>query len=141
MKTTALTIILTCIYGLTYGQVKTIKVKKPTKQSEMTSVVTWCGLYYGKVTVANMLADNKLKISNNKENIRIISSDITFFIKGVGTHNISQPGDSLSKLAIDEILKLDAEKNTLIFISSIKAVTKNQDTIYLNPIDLKLSKE
>jgi hypothetical protein len=55
MKTTVLTIILTCIFGLTNGQVNIIKVKKPTKQSETTSVVTWCGLYYGKVTVANML--------------------------------------------------------------------------------------
>lgn len=59
-----------------------------------------------------MLADNKLKISNNSENIKILSSDITFYMKGSGVHVISQAGDTLSKLAIDEILKLDPVKNS-----------------------------
>jgi hypothetical protein len=127
--------------GSIHSQIEKIKIKKLIKQSEMTSVATIAGFYYGNVSILKLLADKKIKISNNKDNTKIISFELTFINKGKGFHNFSQLGDSLGNDIIENLLKIDIENYAKIYISPIKAIRNNRDTIYLNPIELKLIKE
>lgn len=97
--------------------------------------VTLCGMYRGNVKVEDVCINNRLKINYNTIGLRIIRFDITFKSNGK-IYNWSTTGDTIS-LEIKNRL-MQADKKAKIFIDDIKAVSKNNDTIYLNPITLRV---
>jgi len=136
MKTILITVIFFICFDLC-GQTKTIKVKKTVTQDQMASVVTLGGLYYGNISQKKLFTDRKFRISNNKDNLRILSFDITFGAKGnIRIYSLS--ADSLTPELIEELNKRDPKIHNKIFITAIKAVNDRRDTIFLNPIELKL---
>lgn len=120
-----------------YGQVKTIKIKKSITQDKMISLVTIGGLYYGEITTKQLIADKKLRVSNNKEDWRIISFSLMFGAKG-NIKSFTQSGDSLTQQIMEELVSRDPKVHNKIYISPIRAVNSNKDTVILNPIELKL---
>lgn len=122
---------------LNYGQTKTIKIKKELSQDRMTSVVTIGGLYYGETSPKKLLADGKLRVSNNTDHWKIIS--FTIIIGGKGNlKSYSQSTDSLTPQILEELLRRDLKEYTKLYISPTRAVNSRQDTMVLNPIELKL---
>ncbi|MBX3162896.1 MAG: hypothetical protein KF900_00290 [Bacteroidetes bacterium] len=142
MKTILTTFILLLTSNF-YGQTKTIKVKKTVTQETMTSVVTIAGFYHGNITVSKLIAAKKMHISNNTENWKIISYE--FIVGGGKISSFTQLGDSLTSNIIEELYKRNLDNGSkikpLILISNIKAINSKNDTMFLNPIQLKLEKE
>ena len=103
----------------------------------MTSVVTLGGLYYGSISPKKILADSKFRISNNKGNLRIVSFEITFGAKG-DIKFYAVLSDSLTPQLIQELNRRDLKTHNKVFITAIKAVNTGKDTVFMNPIELKL---
>jgi hypothetical protein len=119
-----------------FSQTSTIKVRKPLSQAEAPWNVTLCGKYSGSITKAEILADPKLKISFNTIGLRIISYEIVHKKQGKVSMHLGSKTDTLYAEVIKEISLTD--ENTNLWVQDIKAVSKNNDTIYLNPIILKV---
>ena len=117
------------------SQIQVIKVKKETGQSEAPWHVTICGMYRGDVKVEDLYKNNQLKIAYNTIGLRILYFDVAMKSKGK-LYLFSTSGDTLS-LDIRSRL-IQADKNSKIYIDDIKAVSKNKDTVFLNPITLRI---
>lgn len=118
-----------------FSQTQKITVRKPASQADMPWHVTLCGMYRGDVKTEDIYKDHQLKISNNTAGLRIISFEVTF--KSLGKiYSYSTPGDTLS-LELRKSL-LGADKKAKIYIDDIRAVSKNKDTLFLNPITLRV---
>ena len=112
--------------------------KHITKQSQVTSVATVLDCYDCTVNKQELLAKPYVTISNNNFRWKIIRYDLTFAIKGyLCYYGVEQ--DTFPKEAVEKIDSLGSFINK-IFIDHIKAVNKNNDTIFLNPIALKIKK-
>lgn len=124
----------------TFGQTNQIKVKKPLTQDKMTTVVTLTGLYYGKSSVNKILSDKKLKLSSTADKIKIVDFDIDVFSKESGIQLYHCKSDTLSEEVIMEINSLKESNRIRLYLSPIRATTADQDTVFLNPIELYLTK-
>lgn len=113
-----------------------IKIKKGLKQSETNAVVTLCDKYYGDIKADDIYKNNQLKISNNLLGLKIISFNISFK-RGPGAYSEYTTANDTLSLEIRKDL-LTADINGRVFIVGIKAVSKNNDTLYLNPIILRI---
>lgn len=133
-----LTVLFLFISVATYCQTGQVKVKKPLTQDKMSTVVTLAGLYYGKSSADIVLADKKLKLSNNTNKIKILN--FTVDILSAGTiYSYSCQSDTLSNEVVEKIYSQKDSKSLRLFISPIRATTIGKDTIFLNPIELKLT--
>lgn len=126
-----------------FAQTK-IKVERQVDQDKMTTVVTLAGYYYGKTTCLNVLTAKKLKISNNPDNFQIIHFDTNFGEKGK-VSSYTNIGDSLNNEALkklDGYYTSNTKQTIRLYVSPIVAINRTtKDTIYLNPIELKLTAE
>ncbi len=129
-------LIFTCTFC--YCQIEKIKIKKEVPQ-DTTSVVTIAGVNSGNCNILKILMDTKLKISNNKTELRIISFRAEFVDRGVFKSRQCN-SDSLSKELVKEMMGLDFQKRPKFFIEEIKAINKESDTLFLPPITLNLVK-
>lgn len=118
-----------------FSQTSTIKVRKPLSQAEAPWHVTLCGMYRGDVKIEDVCTNNQLKIAYNTVDLRIIRFDITFKSQGK-LYNWTTPGDTISSEIRKQLLLVD--KKTKLYIDDIKAVSKNKDTLFLNPITLRV---
>ena len=118
-----------------FSQTSTIKVRKPLSQADAPWHVTFCGMYRGDVTREEVCKGKEFKISNNTEGLRIFRYDVTFRSNGK-LFNWTASGDTLSTDIRKQLRLID--KNTRMFIDDIKAVLKNKDTVFLNPITLRV---
>lgn len=124
------------LFGLrAVAQIPTIKVKKELTQADAPWNVTLCGMYRGNVKVEDICKNNQLKIAYNTIGLRIIRFDITFKSNDK-IYNWSTTGDTISAEIRSRLMLVD--KKAKVFIDDIKAVSKNNDTIYLNPITLRV---
>lgn len=92
-------------------------------------------MYRGDVTREEVCKGKEFKISNNTEGLRIFRYDVTFRSNGK-LFNWTASGDTLSTDIRKQLRLID--KNTRMFIDDIKAVLKNKDTVFLNPITLRV---
>lgn len=133
-------IVLLCLIGLTsLAQTQKIKIKKElreTKQSERFFFVTICDKYSGAISKKEIYSNNQLLITNNSEGLKIISYELVYRSRGKICSNSNMSNDSINESLKRSILMCD--KNTHVVFQDIKAVSKNNDTIFLNPISLKL---
>lgn len=118
-----------------------IKVKKETynknmKQSEMPHIVTLCDKYTGDVTKSDIIKNPVLKISNNIYELQILSFELIYKKKGKLCLYSGIFKDTIPNYVIKEILEID--KQSKFFISTIKATTKQNDTLLLNAIELRV---
>lgn len=123
------------------SQTQTIKVVKETAkpsliQSEAPWHVTFCDYYNGTVKIFDLYnPKNNLRISNNTIGLKIKSFEVIYKSKGK-LCSWSTSGDSLPQNIRSALLLVD--KNSKLFICDIKAISKFQDTILLNSIELKI---
>jgi hypothetical protein len=122
-----------------FSQTSKIKVKKSISQDQMSSVVTIGGYYYGKCPISKLVANKHLKISNNTSGLKIISFETTFFVDNGILKSVNCNSDSLSQEIITSITSLNTPKNRGFYIENIKAINNQKDTLFLNPIILKLT--
>lgn len=113
-----------------------VKVQKKLSQANMESVVTIGGYYFGTTTISNVLADKHLKISNNIHGLKVVSFEVSAISKRI-LYNYQCVSDSLSEEASKLILSSNAKSK--MYIDHIKAVSKNNDTLFLNPIIISLT--
>ena len=67
---------------VSFGQNKTIKIKKEIKQTEVNLTVTLCGKYYGNIKAADLFENYQLKTSNNQLNLKIVSFELSYTLQG-----------------------------------------------------------
>lgn len=126
----------------TFSQTQTIKIKKEAQkpslvQSKSPWLVTFCNYYYGTIKLVDLFnPNNKLVISNNTIDLKIIRFDLTWRTSLGKLYNYTTTGDSITIDIRKQLLQID--KRSKLFISDIKAVSKYQDTIFLNPIELRV---
>ena len=118
------------------GQSSPKQITHITKQTQVTSLVTLCDIYCGKLSKEEIMANPYLMVNNNKVQWRIISYDFTFSAKGV-TNYFNQSNEKFSQESLDKLST--ASKGGRLFIDYIKAVNKYNDTCYLNPIVIKIA--
>ena len=133
MKKFILILLFNCTL-VSFGQNKTIKIKKEIKQTEVNLTVTLCGKYYGSIKAADLFENYQLKTSNNQLNLKIVSFELSYTLQGTIYMN-SCLHDTIPKSIRFSLVNLP--KKSRIFIEGIKAVYNKQDTLYLNPIILK----
>ncbi len=125
-----------------YGQIPKIKVKKIITQDKMQSVTTIAGIYNGKISLTKLFLDNKFIISNNIDKIKVVSYDVYFIDNRFFKLNLfAAKGDSLNEDIKNAFLKLNPKFKVNVFINEIKGVNETGDTLYLNPIALKIGGE
>ncbi len=135
----ALVILFFLLSLTTLSQTKKIKVKKDLsqiKQSELPFLVTICDKYAGSISRKEILTNNKLAITNNTEGLKVISYDMVFKARGKLCIHANMQNDSINLIMQKNILLCD--NRTHVLLQDIKAVSKNNDTIFLNPISLKI---
>ncbi len=124
-----------------FSQTQKITVKKETQkpsliQSEAPWHVTFCNYYNGTIKLVDLYnPKNKLIISNNTIDLKIFRFDLTWKANRK-LINWTTTGDSINHEIREQLLRID--KNTKLYISDIKAVSKYQDTILLNSIELRV---
>jgi hypothetical protein len=119
-----------------FSQTTAIKVRKPFSQVDAPWHVTIAGKYAGTITKAELLMDPQFKIAFNTIGLRIISYEMTNQIKGKLCMWGGLQNDTLSTETKKQVLQTG--KGTMLVFDRIKAVSKTNDTIYLNPISLKV---
>jgi len=132
--------ILLALSFIAHGQTNTIKIKKQLTQDKVTTPVTIGELYDGKISVSDLIKNKKFNISNNRDNWRVLSYKISFFAKD-DYLDFNVTADSLTPQVTSALLRRNLNNNNLIEFSNIKAVNSKNDTIFLNPIEIKLIKE
>ncbi|CAN5477590.1 hypothetical protein BH10BAC1_BH10BAC1_01380 [soil metagenome] len=131
-----LTILLLFISLASYSQTGTVKVAKPIGQDQMTAVVTLAGLYYGTSSLDKILKEKKLKLSNNSK-LKIIDFNVGLLDNAMYYEYTCQ-GDTLSQEVIKKLIANNNKKLRLT-ISPIRARTSGGDTLFLNPIEIKIT--
>lgn len=121
-----------------FAQTGSIKVKKALSQDKMTTVVTISGLYYGDCSIDKILSDKKLKLSNTNNQIKILDFTVDL-IAGGTLYSYSCKSDTLSNEVVEKINSIRESKRLRLNISPIRATTSKQDTIFLNPIEIRLT--
>ena len=106
-----------------------------TSQLQVTSIVTLCDQYSGKLNKADIIAKPFLTIHNNKLKWKIISYELWFIAHGqLKIHLLST--DTFSKESLDQFKAV--QQGCQFSIDQIKAVNKYNDTCYLNPIVVRV---
>lgn len=139
MKTVAL-IFLLFSSSFLFSQTQKVKVKKEDvnekKQSELPFITTICDKYSGNISRKDLFSNNEIKISNNNIDLAVINFEVEFRSRGkLCSYWISKT--DTSSLLLQQILMRCDTKSHIIF-HDIKAVSKKNDTILLNPISLKI---
>jgi hypothetical protein len=122
------------------GQTNTIKIRKQLLQDKIVSPITIGGLYDGKISVSNLINTSKFKISNNQDNLRVVSYKISLLASGDNS-DFNIIADSLTPEVKSSLSKRNLNNYNLVSFQNIKAVNSKNDTIFLNPIELKLVSE
>ena len=99
-------------------------------QSQTKPYATYCGIYDGKLSMKEILANNRIEVENKKE-IRIVSFQMNATIGGVDC-DFKCLGDTLSK-EVKSLLRR-VQQGGKFYFSHIKACNISNDTIVLNPI-------
>ncbi len=126
----------------TFSQTQKIIVKKETQkpsliQSESPWHVTFCNYYNGTIKLTDLYnPKNKLVISSNTIDLRIISYELFYKSHGKLCMSALSSADSIPLEWRNHLLQVD--RRSKMFISDIKAVSKYQDTILLNSIELRI---
>lgn len=126
----------------TFSQIQKITVKKETKkpsliQSKAPWHVTFCDYYNGAIKRVDLYnPKNKIVINHNNIELAIISYELTYISRGKLCIEALRSADSIPLETRNKLLQVD--KNRKIFISNIKAVSKYQDTVLLNTIELRI---
>lgn len=125
-----------------FSQSPKIKIQKEKQkpsliQSESPWHVTFCNYYNGSIKLTDLYnSKNKLKVSNNIVDLKIISFELIYKSKGK-LFSSSTAGDSIPQDIRNGLLLID--KQTKLFICDIKAVSTYRDTVLLNSIELKIT--
>ena len=97
-------LILFFVAQLSFSQIGTIKVKKNVSQSNMSTVVTCAGMYYGMCTKPMFLAAKTLELSNSINNLTILDFDISIYWVG-RLYIYHCKGAGISKEVFDDVEK------------------------------------
>ncbi len=113
------------------------KTKPSLVQSEAPWSATFCHLYNGTIKLSDLYnKKNKIEINHNTIGLKIYTYEIIYRSRGKIISETYAQGDSISYATRQRLLLID--KNSKLFISSIKAISKYQDTLLLNSIELKV---
>lgn len=125
-----------------FSQTQKITVKKEIKkpsliQSEAPWHVTFCNYYNGTIKLADLYnPKNKIVINHNSIELAIISYELVYKSHGKLCMVALSSADSIPLEWRNKVLQVD--RKSKMFISDIKAVSKYQDTILLNSIELRV---
>ena len=140
MKFIVTILFFTCLN--TFSQTQKIIIKKESEkptllQSESPWQVTFCNYYNGTIKLSDLYnPKNKLVINRNIISLRIISYELVYKSHGKIVLSALSSSDSIPLEWRTKLLQID--KRSKMFISDIRGVSKYQDTILLNSIELRI---